>query len=181
MQIFLADQLRVTLFSILIGVALGALYDVVRIFRTSLGVVYVNRFTDKLKGIKLPLIKNPLLRQEKKRRIAENVMIFITDILYFLVATFVMMVYVYYVNSGVARWYIFVGSVLGIFAYYVSIGKLVISISECISFFIKVLISYLAFFISRPFLLLYRKLKPCFEKIKSRKKKNKKSINNQQI
>ena len=73
MQIFLADQLRVTLLSILLGLGLGALYDIVRIFRTLLGVVYVNRFTDKLKKIKLPLIINPLLRQGKQRRIAENI------------------------------------------------------------------------------------------------------------
>ena len=176
MQIFLADQLRVTLLSILLGLGLGALYDIVRIFRTLLGVVYVNRFTDKLKSIKLPLIKNPLLRERKKRRIAENIMIFITDILYFLTVTFVMIIYVYYVNSGIVRWYIFAGAIFGMLTYYVFVGKLVISVSECIAFFLKVVFLYLAFFISRPFLLLYRKIKPYFQKIKSIKKNNKKSV-----
>ena len=169
MQIFLADQLRVTLLSILLGLGLGALYDIVRIFRTLLGVVYVNRFTDKLKKIKLPLIINPLLRQGKQRRIAENIMIFLTDILYFLTVTFVMIIYVYYVNSGIVRWYIFAGAIFGMLTYYVFVGKLVISVSECIAFFLKVVFLYLAFFISRPFLLLYRKIKPYFQKIKSRK------------
>ena len=64
----------------------------------------------------------------------------------------------------------------GMLIYYVFVGKLVISVSECIAFFLKVVFLYLAFFISRPFLLLYRKIKAYFQKIKSRKKNNKKSV-----
>lgn len=177
MEISFAEQLLVALNSVLLGLGLGAFYDLIRIVRVLLGVSYVNKFNLRLKNIRLPLIKNPLNSDRKKKKIAEGIMIFITDIVYFFVATLVMTIYTYHINFGIVRWYIFAGAIVGVLFYYVTLGKLVISISECIAFFTKVAFLYLVYFISRPFSFLYVKIKPCFLKIKLLKIKHKKSEN----
>ena len=81
-------------------------------------------------------------------------------------------------NSGIPRWYIFVGAIAGAFLYYFTIGKLVISISEYIVFSLKLIFAYFTYFISRPFVILFLKIKPLFSKIKFKKKiKNKEKLN----
>lgn len=179
MEISFASQFLVALISVVLGLFLGALYDVIRIIRALFGISYVNKFTGKLKGIRLPFIKNPLTKEKRGARAFENIVIFITDILYFLIVTLIMMVYIYHINSGTVRWYIFLGAILGLLLYYVTLGRLVISISEYIVFFLKVAFSYLIFFISRPFVLLYLKIKPSVSRInRFKKRKNKLSDNN---
>jgi hypothetical protein len=175
MEVSFSEQINVALMSVVLGLAFGAIYDDVRIFRTLLGVSYVNKFSDRLKKVKLPFIKNPYNFQKSKRKIAENVMVFVTDMAYFLVITAVMIVYTYHVNSGIVRWYIFGGAIVGILLYYVTLGRLIISVSECIAFFIRAFFLYIAFFLSKPFLILCLKTKPYFKKIKSTKNKDKKS------
>lgn len=175
MEVSFSEQINVALMSVVLGLAFGAIYDVVRIFRTLLGVSYVNKFSDRLKKVKLPFIKNPYNFQKSKRKIAENIMVFLTDMAYFLVITAVMTVYTYHVNSGIVRWYIFGGAIVGILLYYVTLGRLIISVSECIAFFIRAFVLYIAFFLSKPFLILCLKIKPYLKKIKSTKNKDKKS------
>jgi hypothetical protein len=154
MEVSFSEQINVALMSVVLGLAFGAIYDVVRIFRTLLGVSYVNKFSDRLKKVKLPFIKNPYNFQKSKRKIAENFMVFLTDMAYFLVITAVMTVFTYHVNSGIVRWYIFGGAIVGILLYYVTLGRLIISVSECIAFFIRAFVLYIAFFLSKPFLIL---------------------------
>ncbi len=175
MEISLASQLFVFIASVILGLVLGALYDVIRIIRALLGISYINRFTQRLKELRLALIKNPLFKEGAHSRTFDSIIIFVTDVVYFLAVTLALMIYIYHMNSGIVRWYIFAGAIVGMLMYYVTIGRLVISVSEYIVFFLKVIFSYLSFFISRPFILLYLKIKPCFSKIKLHKKRKNKS------
>ena len=72
MEISFAEQLLVALNSVLLGLGLGAFYDLIRIVRVLLGVSYVNKFNLRLKNIRLPLIKNPLNSDRKKKNSRRN-------------------------------------------------------------------------------------------------------------
>ena len=170
MEVSMVSQLMVAVLSSLVGIFLGALYDIIRIWRAFLGIVYVNKVTGRLQNIKLPFIRNPIAN--KKHMVAENVVMFFTDIVYFLVATLVLVLFVYRVNQGIIRWYIFVGALLGLLIYYVTLGKLVISVSEYIVFFIKVAFSYVTFLISSPFRIAFRRFKCLFIRWKSNLRKS---------
>lgn len=151
MEISIVDQLIVSAMSLVLGIVFGAIYDIVRIWRTFLGIDYESKGVERLRRLKFPLIKNPLTKKEKQGKLAQGIVLFITDIIYFLAITIIMIIFVYYVNSGVVRWYIFIGAMLGLLIYYFTVGKIVISVSEYIKFGIKVVMSYLVYFILRPF------------------------------
>lgn len=173
MEVSLIQQLTVTLYSVLAGVVFGLLYDVLRISRIFLGINYVNKFTEKIKDIKLPLIDNPMRRTTKKREEKfKAVAVGIGDILYFLIITPIAVVFTYHVNNGSIRWYLVFGMAAGFALYYFTLGKIIISVSEYIVFFIKTVFSYLSYLILRPIkrgaLFLFGKIKKLFVFIKSK-------------
>ena len=173
MEVSLIQQLTVTLYSVLAGVVFGLLYDVLRISRIFLGINYVNKFTEKIKDIKLPLIDNPMRRTTKKREEKfKAVAVGIGDILYFLIITPIAVVFTYHVNNGSIRWYLVFGMAAGFALYYFTLGKIIISVSEYIVFFIKTVFSYLSYLILRPIkrgaLFLLGKIKKLFVFIKSK-------------
>ena len=154
--------------SLVLGIVFGAIYDIVRIWRTFLGIDYESKGVERLRRLKFPLIKNPLTKKEKQGKLAQGIVLFITDIIYFLAITIIMIIFVYYVNSGVVRWYIFIGAMLGLLIYYFTVGKIVISVSEYIKFGIKVVMSYLVYFILRPFAPIVNFLKTKIIKIREK-------------
>ncbi|MBQ3040991.1 MAG: spore cortex biosynthesis protein YabQ [Clostridia bacterium] len=168
MEISIVDQLIVSAMSLVLGIVFGAIYDIVRIWRTFLGIDYESKGVERLRRLKFPLIKNPLTKKEKQGKLAQGIVLFITDIIYFLAITIIMIIFVYYVNSGVVRWYIFIGAMLGLLIYYFTVGKIVISVSEYIKFGIKVVMSYLVYFILRPFAPIVNFLKTKIIKIREK-------------
>lgn len=173
MEVSLTQQLAVTLYSVLAGAVFGLLYDVLRISRIFLGINYVNKFTEKIKDIKLPLIENPMMRTTKKRKEKfKKIAVGIGDILYFIIITPIAVVFTYHVNNGSIRWYLVFGMAAGFTLYYFTLGKIIISVSEYIVFFIKTVFSYLSYFILRPIkrgaLFLLGKIKKLFVFIKSK-------------
>ena len=173
MEVSLIQQLTVTLYSVLAGGVFGLLYDVLRISRIFLGINYVNKFTEKIKDIKLPLIENPMIRTTKKRKEKfKKIAVGIGDILYFLIITPIAVVFTYHVNNGSIRWYLVFGMAAGFALYYFTLGKIIISVSEYIVFFIKTVFSYLSYLILRPIkrgaLFLLGKIKKLFVFIKSK-------------
>lgn len=157
MEVSMLDQLLVFFASILIGAVLGIIYDAIRGIRAVFGIQYKTKFGDRLKNLKFPIIKNPLNR--KKSRIADGISLFITDIIYFVLATFVLVIFIYYINDGIVRWYIFAGAIVGMLAYYFSVGRLFISIIELILFFIRVMLAYFFHFLFLPFACLIRTIR----------------------
>ena len=168
MEISIVDQLIVSAMSLVLGIVFGAIYDIVRIWRTFLGIDYESKGVERLRRLKFPLIKNQLTKKEKQGKLAQGIVLFITDIIYFLAITIIMIIFVYYVNSGVVRWYIFIGAMLGLLIYYFTVGKIVISVSEYIKFGIKVVMSYLVYFILRPFAPIVNFLKTKIIKIREK-------------
>ena len=159
MEVSMLEQLFIFLESVLIGAFLGVVYDFVRSVKTCLGVPYTTKLTEKLKGIRFKYIRNPLV---KKPSGFNGVITFISDIIYFLIATLVLMVFLYYKNNGIVRWYVFLGAIIGMLIYYVSIGKLIGMGIEVLFFFARVVCYHILSLLARPFQLLSSKIKPIF-------------------
>lgn len=150
MEISLAHQFVVLLSSIAFGMLLGLLYDCVRIVRCLLGIQY-----------KRP-IKLFNVRSGEKRigKIYEGIVMGITDLLYFIIAAVIMSVFVYFINNGKVRWYIYSGSAVGFALYYFTIGRIVISLSSIIAYGIR---KGLYIFL----ICLYEPVRPLFSFIKN--------------
>lgn len=170
MEISIQEQFIALAMSALIGIFLGAVYDAVKILRSLLGISNANKMTERLKKIRLPLIKNPNLKEKKANKTFQKVILFFTDILYFVVATLVMMVFIYYINFGIVRWYIFLGAILGMLLYHALLDGFVISVFETIMFFLRILVLYLVYFISKPFVSVLKRMKAYFLKLTERRK-----------
>ena len=81
---------------------------------------------------------------------------FFEDILFFLVAGCVISVLIYYTNDGVFRLMALFGVMCGFFAYYFTVGKIVILLSDVIIRSLGVFLSYCAAVLLIPFLLVVR-------------------------
>jgi hypothetical protein len=173
MEISVLNQIYTLVYSVVLGFFFGAFYDFIRILRIFLGINYVNKFTERLSRKKLKFIKNPISKRKNKGERYKKIILFITDILYFLFITPVFAIFLYYQNFGLVRWYALLGLTLGFCSYYFSVGRLVISVSEYIVFYMRISFLYIVFFITRPFIPLVRLCKKEIHKIKSKYKEKK--------
>ena len=176
MEISFGQQLSLPFLSILFGLVAGALYDAVRIFRCCVGIKYRDSAPKILSKIRLPLISAEN-RERKINSVKETIIIGITDILYFFILTVFMCVFVYAVNNGKIRWFIYFFSLIGFFAYYFTVGKLVIGASSVITFFIRALFLYIFLFLFSPIRILYRCLRFGLSRVRKNIKRKKKNVN----
>ena len=128
MEISLAHQFTVALLSVILGLLLGLLYDCVRITRCLFGIEY--------KGIIFKRLQ-PQHSIKSIGKVYESLLMGITDLIYFALCGIIMSIFVYFVNSGNVRWYIFLGAGVGFFLYYVTVGRMVISLSSVIALGIR--------------------------------------------
>jgi len=96
------------IYSVIIGMALGVIYDVFRIQRITMRV-----------------------------SIIKDIIIFIEDILFSVTAAVIIIIMIFHVNHGRIRWFALFGSGLGIVLYYNTIGRIVMLCSEKIIAFIQ--------------------------------------------
>lgn len=157
MEVSMIRQALILVYSLIIGAALGAVYDTIRIQRVMLGVKYGHKSVKMLGEVKLPLIgvrKSSSSKAVKKikavMRLLRNIIILFQDIFFFIFAGLVVTVFVYHANFGQIRWFALFGLVLGFFVYYNTVGRIIMLCSEFIAFFIRALLSYLWYFIYVP-------------------------------
>lgn len=94
------------LYSVCIGFALGTVYDVFRILRTAFNMA--------------------------GNRIATDIIYFICDILFFIIAAIVSAIFIFYVNNGRIRGIALLGSLAGFVLYYNTVGRLVAALTGLI-------------------------------------------------
>ncbi|MBE6718625.1 MAG: hypothetical protein E7574_05170 [Ruminococcaceae bacterium] len=114
------------LYSLVLGVFLGLVYDVFRIRRL---VFFCDNENEP--GKKAIILKH-------KNRI-ESIIIFFEDILFWLVCSVSICIFIYYINSGRFRSISIVGAVAGFLVYYNTVGRLVMMLSDVIIRFLKLL------------------------------------------
>lgn len=106
------------LYAVGIGILLGLIYDVFRIVRMAFTV---------------PGIVSDLYRgREYKNRFLVNIIGFVCDILFFVIAAVISAIFIFHVNNGRIRGIALFGSLVGFTAYYNTVGRLVTLISGAI-------------------------------------------------
>jgi len=150
----LSEQTVVFLRAVFMGMFCGAIYDIFRITRIIIGVQYRNSPKSKKIAKDPPLLERLPKMSEKAVRIARNITVVLGDMLFSLVCGVVLSVFIYRYCSGIIRFYVFLGSVLGFAAYYNSIGRFVIFVSDKIVFFITFVLKRLLCVILFPFVFI---------------------------
>ena len=123
-MLFSDNLLSVIACALTVGIGLGAVYDVFRIIRCAFFVF---------------LSENDEKRQKngKKRAFFETFFQLILDLLFSIVYTITIVLLVYYLNNGVVRLYILCLAMIGFFAYYFTVGRLVMRAAHAIIRFVK--------------------------------------------
>lgn len=125
----------ILLYSFILGASLGLVYDFFRIKR----VAYRQK-TNKIK------------------KAAENILVFFDDLVYWLICSVTVCIFLFYFNSGRARGISLFVMVTGFLTYYFTVGRLVIRFSEyIIGLFYKVLRKIYGIFL-RPLLIILKLL-----------------------
>ena len=145
------------LYAIVLGAFWGIVYDVVRLLRMIKGVYkgYEN------KEIKIPdfFKKYMLLPKKRKKKIKSNALfVVVGDILFFVIAACSFSVFVYHFNDGTIRGFVLLGALLGLFAYYFTVGKLVMFLSYSLVYFVKRTLTFGFFLVIFPFLYVFEKI-----------------------
>ena len=112
--------------SVIFGAAMGIVNDVNRCIRCFLGVNYIKREGFSLEEMRLPIINRALgqIKKSKFKRRLLPVIIFLQDILFFLLGGAGVAILDYYFNNGRARIYTPVAVTVGFFAYFLTLGRL---------------------------------------------------------
>lgn len=109
-------------YSVGIGALIGIVYDIFRIIRIASTVPVV------LRGEKH--------QKEYRSGIVVNIIVFVCDILFFLIAAVISAIFIFYANNGRIRGIALFGSLCGFTAYYNTIGRLVTMVSTSVIRFI---------------------------------------------
>lgn len=137
---------KLLFYSLLWGLALGAINDVSRIIRVFLGVRYSKRRFDKLYS----LLKFEKRIKVKKNSILLNIVILLQDIVLFVIAAFGIVILNYYLNDGEIRIFTVASMLIGSVLWYMTLGKLMIAFSEPIVVLIKFVVYSIIKFICIP-------------------------------
>ena len=180
MEISQLSFVLLAIYSVCFGVLLGVAYDVIRIIRVLLGA-YSTGTAKKtrlyLRDVELPIIKRkayPLKKHNVSQKLL-NLLVAAGDIL-FVCACAVMAVLISFAyNSGKVRMVIFVGLLAGFLAYYFTVGRLVMALSELIAFVLRSVCVYLYEFIRMILARIVKAFKKRSIKIKTDKKERSKN------
>lgn len=143
--------------SFVFGVILGVINDTNRIIRVFCGVRYSEKRFGKLYELVLPVIHRPLSRSENKfQKKALSVLIFFQDIFFFIFAGIGIIILNYEFNEGRFRFFTVFAVFIGFLLYYFTIGKIVMTVSEGIAFFIKAIFLVVFSAVFRPFIIIGR-------------------------
>lgn len=158
MQVQPIELFRLLMSSFMVGVALGVLYDVLRIGRVLIGM---NHYTS---AATVPAFCPKFCkRREKKSRtrfvtILLNILLGVQDILFCLTMGAAAAVLLFYHNNGEFRGFVIIAILAGLAVYLMTVGKLVINASEYVVFAVKTAILYIVYYMTWPFIALFRLL-----------------------
>lgn len=133
-------------YSFLLGVGVGAFYDVNRIIRVIAGIRYSTREGGWMTELRLPFLKIRIGEKSKcTGSFLQKAIVFFGDFASVVCAGAGIILLNYSYNSGKFRFFTVLGLLAGFFIYYFSLGKLVMLVSEPIAILAKYV--FLSFFI----------------------------------
>ena len=163
MEISQIDLFFLFLYSAATGVALGVIYDAIRILRA-----LVFSENEKYLATELPLIRKTAYSKTDRKISRASLWIFVAvgDFIFMITCAVAVILVAYVRNMGRMRWLIPLGTMVGFWTYYVTVGKLILKISELVAFLIRAGFVYVYTFLEIP-------VRCAANKIKNRKKKTK--------
>lgn len=129
-----------------------------RIVRVFLGVRYSTKSFRSLYERPLPILHRPL-RMGEDGRVRRGILasvIFLQDVFLFAVAGIGCVLLLYEYNSGRFRFLLLPVVLLGFLAYYFTVGKCVMVVSEAIAFAIKAVTAIVFYLFTRPFVKIFQ-------------------------
>ncbi len=161
MEVSMSSLLRTSLYALILGGSIGALYDCVRILRVLFGV---SEYTDRKRFEKV--YSRGLCNVFKSARggVFSIVFVALTDILFFISSSCAFVLFLYCFNYGIFRWFILLSCIAGFRIYYLTFGKVVISFSGMIADVLKLLINFAVFAAVSPLKFLLRSAVRVFNK-----------------
>ena len=136
------------LYSILMGASLGLLYDGFRIARIFLGE-HFSKVANRFEKVNLPLIGMP--KKPRSRNRLRGIFIFVSDFVFCIIASVMLILLFYQMNHGKIRFMTFVFAGAGFYLYRFTLGKPVMACSETIAFVLQTAVRYVCFFVCFPF------------------------------
>ena len=172
MNAFFYDSWTLILKFLIPGIFLGAVYDIFRLFRIARSE---NTYSARKEIRKRFFPKSEGEGKNPRRRITDTAIVFMEDILFFLIVAVTEILAVYHINEGEIRIYCLLASALGFFTYQKTLGRLIIFFSKKILYLIRKIVYCIACAILVPAFFISRYIGKMFSAIK-RKKKNKKEM-----
>ena len=167
---FFYDSCSLILKFLLPGIFLGVVYDIFRLFR-------IGRNDKKYSvrdAIKKRFGRKSNAKIKPKRKISIDLLVFLEDILFFLIVSLTEILSVYHINGGEIRIYGLLFSFLGFIIYQKTISALIIFLSKKILYAIRKLVYGCICFFLIPILFFakigFRLIEPIYQKIRKRSK-----------
>ncbi|MBO7148691.1 MAG: spore cortex biosynthesis protein YabQ [Clostridia bacterium] len=162
-----SDQLMILTYSFIIGLFFGVLYDIFRISRVLVfgnGIGKMNAGDNRIEGIIRGIIpernEQTKILLSKLGHIKEKtvtVLIFFEDILFFIISSLFFTVFLFQLNFGQLRLYIYLGAAAGFTAYYFTVAKLSAAISGMAVSLIRLALFFTFYKIAKPILIIIAK------------------------
>ena len=156
MEIFPLEILKWALRAFLCGVAMGVLYDVLRLSRAMLGFHYISANS--------PLIKNKFTKRFPLKKNVDitskasfKTILFFQDMIFVLTFAVVFIFVLFYGNNGTFRAIFLFAIALGFLVYYFSFGKLTVLFFDMWVIYIRTLICYVIYYAMLPIRFIARK------------------------
>ena len=152
MNEFFYDSYLLILLFLLPGVFLGIVFDVFRILRIgrTADITVAGSFYDKIRPRGSLFGGAKHFSVSKTAKTANTILIFIEDILFWLIAAIIEILFFFHTNGGEIRIYCLIFSALGFFLYNRTIGMLVIACAKQIIFCTRCLIYWIFYAILYP-------------------------------
>ena len=144
MEISQLSFVLLIIYSLLFGVLLGIVYDVIRIQRVFLGVEYkTKRQRTNYRDINLPIInRKAYFNHRKSSKGLLNIYIAIGDIFFVTLCGIITVLVAYAYNGGRIRAVIWIGLLVGAVLYYFTVGKMVMRLAEFVAFVLRCAVLY---------------------------------------
>ncbi|MBR6918671.1 MAG: spore cortex biosynthesis protein YabQ [Clostridia bacterium] len=160
MEVSMSGLLQTSLYALVLGIAFGALYDVVRVIKTVAGVALYYPGKTSFNKIYERGVVN--IFSAKRGKIASSVITAVLDVLFFTFAGVSFVLFLYCNNYGIFRWFILFCAAAGFRLYYISLGKVTVYFFERVSELVKLLLNLALFAFIYPFRKLYRVIHKVF-------------------
>ena len=171
MEISQIDFFLLLLYSFEMGLALGFVYDVIK-----LGKAFVFGSNEKYSLTKLPIIRDHFIPRKNKKssKWIFNIFLDSGDFLFMIFCAIGAILVAYIANSGKIRWMIPCGMALGIALYTVTIGKATRKFLDLLIFLIRAIFLYLYLLTVLPLRFIINIIGNLFRKLnKNKGNKNK--------